>query len=184
MVRKPLITQSPNLENMLKSENIILRAVEPSDVDFLYHIENDASNWKVSGTNIPFSRKTLQDYADSFHDLAVQKQFRFVISEENVPVGLIDLFEYDPINARCGVGIIINKEEQNKKIATTALQILIEHSRISLNLKQMHCSIHASNTKSIDLFTKLNFVQVGRRKDWYIQNNKWEDEILLQLILR
>jgi diamine N-acetyltransferase len=168
---------------MLKSENITLRAIEPSDVDFLFDIENDASLWKVSGTTIPFSRKTLLDYANSFHDLVVQKQFRFVICNNGNTVGLIDLFDYDPINRRCGIGIIVDKDSQNKQIAFNAIRILIDHSKNNLNLKQVHCSIHASNAKSIDLFTKLNFNQVGRRIDWYLHDNTWEDEILFQLIL-
>ena len=38
----------------MKENNLILRALEPSDLDFLYTLENDQALWSVSNTLIPF----------------------------------------------------------------------------------------------------------------------------------
>ena len=41
----------------LKGEQVYLRALEPTDLDFLYKLENDTSVWEVSGTLKPYSKK-------------------------------------------------------------------------------------------------------------------------------
>ena len=41
---------------------IKLRALEPDDIDFLYHLENEESLWEVSETQLPFAKHLLQEY--------------------------------------------------------------------------------------------------------------------------
>lgn len=41
---------------------MILRALEPEDIDFLYWLENERSLWEVSDTQLPFARHLLEDY--------------------------------------------------------------------------------------------------------------------------
>lgn len=170
---------------MLINEQIKLRAVEPTDVNFLFEMENNTDAWKVSDTVVPFSRSTLQKYAESFHDLISQGQFRFVIESVNGSerLGMIDLFDYSPMHHRSGVGIVIAAEYRENGLASEALSLLIEYATKVLSLKQIHCSIHASNASSIRLFEKHGFTKVGVRKDWYKTSNGWEDECLFQLLL-
>ena len=46
----------------LKGEHIYLRALEPSDLDFLYDIENDEKIWEISNTQTPYSKYLLKQY--------------------------------------------------------------------------------------------------------------------------
>ncbi|MCI6309270.1 MAG: GNAT family N-acetyltransferase, partial [Prevotella sp.] len=39
-----------------------LRALEPEDLEMLYTIENNQSEWNVGATNVPYSRYVLRDY--------------------------------------------------------------------------------------------------------------------------
>ena len=65
---------------VIESEHIYLRAIESSDVDLLYNIENDISIWKISQTITPFSKEILQLYLDSSHqDIYTTKQLRLMI---------------------------------------------------------------------------------------------------------
>ena len=50
----------------LKGDNLVLRALEPSDLDFLYQLENDTSIWEISGTLKPYSKKVLQLYLEKW----------------------------------------------------------------------------------------------------------------------
>ena len=43
-------------------KQIKLRAIEPEDLDLLYHIENDVELWNVGTSNVPYSRYLLHDY--------------------------------------------------------------------------------------------------------------------------
>ena len=171
---------------MIKGVNIYLRQVEPEDVDMLYNWENDVANWKVSETLVPFSKKTISDYVFSSHDIYSTKQLRLIIclNDSNLPIGAIDLFDYDSKNSRAGVGILIVEEYRKNGYATDALRALISYAKETLILHQIYCSIGMSNTKSIQLFEKAGFVQTGIKKDWVKTSNGWEDVGFFQKVLR
>ncbi|CAG5084575.1 GNAT family N-acetyltransferase [Parvicella tangerina] len=171
---------------MLENDRIKLRGVEPEDVDYLFMAENDTSLWQVSETLIPFTRHTLQKYAESVHDLHSQGQYRFIIEHirTGTPVGMIDLFDYNQIHRRAGVGIVVSdKEFLNKGIAKDSLLILLKYAKSVLKLNQLYCSMHASNQISLELFESVGFSRVGERKEWFKTDSGWESELLYQLLL-
>jgi diamine N-acetyltransferase len=47
----------------------------------------------------------------------------------------------------------------------------------------MYANISSSNAKSILLFEKNGYINVGLKKDWIFYNNKFNDELLFQKIL-
>ena len=75
----------------LKGKQVYLRALEPTDLDFLYQLENDTSVWELSGTLKPYSKKVLQLYLDNAHrDIYEVKQLRLCISNlQDQCIGLI-----------------------------------------------------------------------------------------------
>ena len=75
-----------------------LRAVEPDDVETMYAWENDPRVWRVSGTLAPFSRHMLSRFVEEQQfDIYQTRQLRLMIENpEGVPVGTLDLFEFDP----------------------------------------------------------------------------------------
>ena len=51
----------------LEGKHIYLRALEPSDLDFLYQLENNTNNWEISGTITPYSKAVLEFYLENAH---------------------------------------------------------------------------------------------------------------------
>ena len=169
----------------LKGENIQLRALEPEDLQFLFDTENDESFWEVSHTQAPFSKFLLKQYLENAHlDVFEAKQLRLIIQESTneKPVGIIDLFDFNPQHKRAGIGILIHTEHQQNGFASEALKLLIDYCFTHLNLHQLYANITSDNEKSISLFTKHQFKIIGIKKDWILSNNIFKDEILLQLI--
>jgi diamine N-acetyltransferase len=110
----------------LTGEHISLRAIEPSDLAFLYQIENNESFWSVSNTQKPFSKFLLQQYLENAHqDIYQAKQLRLVIfeNERQTSVGMIDLFDFEPKHLRVGLGILVDPKFENKGYATEALDL-------------------------------------------------------------
>ena len=169
----------------LTGNSIHLRALEPEDLDFLYAVENDLAFWEVSSTQTPYSKHILEQYlANAHQDIYEAKQLRMVIAnnKSSKPVGLIDLFEFNPQHKRAGIGILILKNEQQKGYASEALQLLIDYSFSKLNLHQLFANISSDNRKSTQLFKKHNFKEVGIKKDWIFNEGEFKDEILYQLL--
>ena len=164
--------------------NLKLRALEPSDLDLIYDVENDKSLWKYSNISSPFSRHTLKKFIESSHlDIIEHKQLRLVICENETLYGFIDLFDYDYINRRACVGIIILKEHRNKGIGSKSLQMIEKHVIDHIPIHQLYANISSKNSVSIWLFKKNGYIEVGNKKDWVYYNNEFNDELMFQKIL-
>jgi len=163
---------------------IVLRAVEPEDLDLLYVWENDRTIWHVSNTLAPFSRHQLKQYIEADpSDIFANRQLRMMIDcrEQKSTVGIVDLFDFDPIHQRAGIGILIaSPTDRRQGYAYEAILKMIEYSRYVLFLHQLYCNIAATNIASIKLFEKAGFEITGTKKDWLRTENGWEDELFLQ----
>lgn len=169
----------------LTGEKINLRALEPEDLSFLYSSENDESLWEMSHTQIPFSKYLLKQYLENAHlDIFEAKQLRLIIEQKSTkkPIGMIDLFDYNPQHKRAGIGIFIHPDFQKNGFASESLQLLINYCFTHLNLHQLYANIAENNSKSIQLFTKKKFKKVGTKKDWNFIQGTFTNEILFQLI--
>ena len=116
---------------LLEGQHIKLRALEPEDLDFLYQTENNSEYWEISHTQTPFSKFLLKQYLENAHlDIYEAKQLRLLIEERETgaPIGMIDLFDFNPQHKRAGVGIIIHNEFQNLGYASEAMQLIIHYS--------------------------------------------------------
>ncbi|HET8804683.1 MAG TPA: GNAT family protein [Aequorivita sp.] len=170
----------------LKGKNIFLRALELSDLDFLYHLENDESLWEVSNTTTPYSKYILNQYLENSHrDIYDVKQLRLVICkiENEAVVGFIDLFDFEPKHNRVGVGIVIFSEEDKRKgFASEALKLTCDYAFAHLNIHQIFAGITEENKGSIQLFENAGFEKSGIKKDWIFSKGKYKNEYLYQLI--
>ncbi len=174
--------------SILSGKSVNLRALEPTDIDLLYSWENNSDIWSVSNTLVPFSKFILEKYiADSHMDIFQAKQLRLMIDyrTDNKPetVGAIDLYDFDPLHRRAGIGILISDEKyRNQGVATEALRLLIDYSFTVLQLHQLFCYIDCDNKVSIKLFEKFRFKITGEKKDWNKTPGEWKSEFMLQLI--
>ncbi len=169
-------------------KNVILRAPEPADIDFLYVWENDRSVWRASNTNTPYSRFAIEQYVMNAQlDIYITRQLRFMIDKTDPSgkvstVGTIDLYDFEPAHRRAGVGVLIIREERGKGYASEALELLIDYAFNTLNLHQLYSHISSSNIVSLNLFAKHQFEIIGLKKEWLMIDNKWMDEYILQRI--
>jgi len=176
--------------NSLSGKNIRLRAIEPADLDIIYEWENDPANWLISNTITPFSKHVLTRYIEHAHkDIHEARQLRLMIDlvdDSAVPketIGTVDLFDFDPVHERAGLGILIaNQENRMKGFAYESLSILIQYSFETLHLHQLYCNISNDNQASLNLFKKIGFVEIGIKRDWLREGNGWLDVHLLQLV--
>ena len=163
----------------------ILRALEPDDLDILYDTENDKSLWKYSNTSSPFSKHSLKKFIENSHlDIIEHKQVRLVLSDKNnLPFGFIDLFKYDMINKRAGVGIIIFEKYRSRGLGSISLDLIENYVKKYIPIHQLYANISTENIESIKLFEKHGYLKVGNKKDWIFYNNKYFDELLYQKII-
>ncbi len=164
------------------SGRLLLRGVEPSDVDIMYGVENDLHNWGVSGTTQPFSRYLLEAFVESQRsDIFSTRQLRLMATTMcGEVVGIVDLFEFDPYNHRSGVGVFILEQYRQLGYGLDALVALESYCRDLLQLHQLWCGVAVDNVASRALFAKAGYLEVGVKRDWLWRAEGYCDEVVMQ----
>jgi diamine N-acetyltransferase len=164
---------------------ISIRALEPEDLDLLYKIENDMSIWNIGTNNVPYSKYLLHDYiAANSGDIYSDKQVRLIIElNKNIPVGIIDLVNFDPQNRRAEVGIAILAEYQNNGYGESALNLIEEYSSNVIHIHQLYAFIDTNNIQSLKLFKKAGYSNGQTLKEWTFDGKKYHNAIIMQRFL-
>ena len=154
---------------MLHSQRLHLRALEPSDADFMYEVENDAQAWRYSDTIAPLSRKILRDYALTYDaDPFTAGQLRLIITEEGskLPVGIIDLYEVSQRHQRAFIGIYICKDFRGKGYAEETINLIEDYAHNNLHLHQLGAKVEDGHTAAEKLFINRGYEMKGHLQDW------------------
>ncbi|MEL0317530.1 MAG: GNAT family N-acetyltransferase [Flavobacteriaceae bacterium] len=169
----------------MNTVEIHLRALEPEDLLALEKIENDSAYWKYSNQTEPFSRVLLNQFIrEQQQDIFQVRQKRFVISnQDKILLGCIDLFDFEPLHRRAGVGLYLLQEYRNKGIGSKALGLLAEYAKNILQLKTLYANIAIENMASKSLFQSAGFNQSGLKKEWNFYQGEFHDEYLYQKTL-
>jgi Acetyltransferases, including N-acetylases of ribosomal proteins len=169
----------------LETDRISLRALEPEDLEVLYKWENDSRLWQNGSTIAPYSKFVLHDYLkNSLHDIFQSRQLRLIVEEKKSgkPIGTIDLFDYDPINQRAGIGILLDEDFRNRGYGAETLHLIEDYAFRFLQLNQLYAHIPASNIPSMKLFEKCGYIHSGNLTSWIKTSGGFEDVHLMQLI--
>jgi diamine N-acetyltransferase len=171
----------------LENDNLLLRALEPEDLDILYRWENDTELWQYGSTLTPYSKFALRDYLnDSLQGIVSTGQLRLMAieKESQAVVGTIDLFDYDPIHLRACIGLLVDAPFRHKGYGGEILNLSAEYAFHVLLLNQLYAYIPVSNTSSFNLLCKCGYKEAGLLKSWFKTANGFEDVHLMQRIRR
>ena len=161
-------------------KQIKLRAIEPEDLDLLYHIENDVELWNVSTSIVPYSRYLLHDYvANAKNDIYTDRQVRMMVeNEEGNVIGVVDLVSFDPANRRAEVGIIIMNDYRRQGYGAAVIDAIKDYALRILHLHQLYAYVDCDNNASMGLFEKTGFCESAKIKDWLFDGVKYHDSVL------
>jgi diamine N-acetyltransferase len=167
----------------LGNDYILLRALEPEDLDTLYRWENDAELWHHGSTLTPYSRFTLREYLAKQHqDIFQTGQLRLMIVEKHseTPVGTIDLYDFDPLNRRAGIGILLDTQVRRQGFGRQTLQLIADYAFEILQLQQIYAFVPLTNQPSYQLFQKAGYEQSGVLKNWLKTAQGFLDVAIMQ----
>ena len=163
--------------------NISLRMAEPEDAAQIYRWENDRNLWRVSETTSPVSLFQIEQFLLGNADLNANGQQRLmVVLDGERTIGSVDLFDYDPINSRVGIGVLIDVEYRGRGFATTAIRLCLDYLFNNLMVLQVHCIVDETNGESQRLFERLGFEKRGCRHDWIKTPQGYLDVVFYQKI--
>lgn len=168
---------------MLQNNKIILRALEPEDLEKLYKWENAPKLWAVGNTRNPYSKYMLKQYIlNSDKDIYENRQLRLMmvsVADKQV-VGTVDLFDFDLHHSRIALGLFVDEAYQGMGFATAALDLVEKYVFDFLQIQQLYCEIASTNTASRKIFEKAGYEVHGLLKNWIKTPEGFDDIIVFQ----
>ena len=159
---------------MLQSERLTLRAVEPTDADFMYDVENDPAAWLYADTVAPLSRRIIRDYAMNYNaDPYSDGQLRLIatLRESSTPVGIVDLYEISARHRRACIGIYILPDFRRRGLASEAIAAIGDYASEALGLHKVWARISHDNHASEKAFSSAGFRLEATLKDWLLTSD-------------
>ena len=165
-------------------KQIKLRAIEPEDLDLLYRIENDVELWNVSTSNVPYSRYLLHEYvANNKNDIYSDGQVRMIVeNSEGEAIGVADLVNFDPLNLRAEVGLIILNDYRRQGYGIAVLNRIADYALRILHLHQLYAYVDVNNSPSLGVFQKADYKVAAEIKDWLYDGQNYHDSVLFQYV--
>lgn len=168
----------------LTSEHLALRALEPEDLGVLYQCENDPAIWGEGSMIPPFSRYDLKQYIANGQDIFSSRTLRLVVEQkvDHQVVGMVDLFDFEPISQRVELGILIFDAFRGKGFAKETVAMVRSYVFDFLRCHQLVARANVKNVASVTLFNECGFESAGVLKDWVRDGDQWSDCEVFQLI--
>lgn len=169
---------------LLTDGNMTLRAVEPADIDIMLAWENDTADWPASDNTAPCSRHLLEQYVMSYNaDIFAARQLKLIIDIDGEAAGAVDLFDFDPVNRRAALGIVIDRAFRGRGLSVRALCLIVRYSSACLGLHQLWAITAADNHPSRRMLDAAGFTASGRLRSWLRRGSSYSDAYLYQLLL-
>tara|TARA_B110000967_G_C18661283_1_gene448293 strand:+ start:112 stop:612 length:501 start_codon:yes stop_codon:yes gene_type:complete len=165
------------------TKNVTLRRPKLLDLDQLLLWENNLDNSLYSDNPIFYTSEQIEQFLTSDQDIFLNRQIRFMIDSSGFPIGCVDLFEYDMVNSRAGVGIFIDKKFRNMGFGTKALSLLKSICMKDYFILNLHVNILYTNKESIQLFERAGFTKNGVKENWIRTENSMLDVWFFQCFL-
>jgi RimJ/RimL family protein N-acetyltransferase len=138
-----------------------IRPLIEEDFSFVLEWENTPELWRVSEQTGPFTEQEIYDFMKRCLDVNHTEIERWVILDEQHPIGALDIFDMDMAASSCGLGIFItHAQDRLKGHATHALREGIHMLKVR-GCKLVKALIYADNETSIRLFEKAEFQRAG-----------------------
>ncbi len=168
--------------------DIRVRPTEFEDAHFLQQCDNDP---EISASNTLLEPLTLlqaQALVNVGSNQLTENSFAIYIvllkeNDKEIPIGYIQLYNYDSYHKRVALGIVLLKEFRRMGYGRQLLQVVENLSR-ELQLHQIYAEVVASNKYAINFFESSSFSHVSSLPQWFWENGIYQDLLIYQLCLQ
>lgn len=172
------------MDSLLSDGTVTLRAMEPADIDTILAWENDTREWTSATTAAPFSRRNIEDYVLTYDaDPFSARQLRLMVESEERTVGAIDLFDFDPVNRRAGVGLVIDRRARGCGHAVRALALMSRYASCRLGIHQLWAVTAVENLPARGMLRKAGYTLSGTLRQWLRTPAGYADALFFQLLI-
>ena len=149
------------MKRILETDRLVLRNLEPSDVDSIHDYRNNPECRKYQRWDV-FTKEELRQWIPQFRDdvfLSTKEEQHYAVCDKQTGALVGELAYFYRENDCITLGISISYWQQKQGFAFEILTEVIRQIRARYPALDIVALIEQENVKSIRLFEKLGFVQ-------------------------
>jgi len=112
-----------------------------------------------------------------------QQRFAVVRKDDQMLVGAVAFFNYNPLNRSAELGLLIDPEERRKGYGKEAIQLLCRYLFKFRGLNKVHAQTVDFNEAAIELLETLGFKRDGALRDHYFYDGEFHNAAIYSLLL-
>lgn len=110
-------------------------------------------------------------------------QFLIIDLQNDKILGKIELYKVDYIKRIGEIGVFIaEKSDRGRGFAKEAINLLLDFSFNYLNLNNIMLGVFEFNKIAIELYEKIGFKEIGRRRKSYFLNGEYFDSVFMDIL--
>jgi RimJ/RimL family protein N-acetyltransferase len=173
----------------LLSDGVVgLRRPEPVDGPSYWRMRNDLRVVSsVMGFRLGVAGRTIEEWIASGGGVAGDDLLltAVLIADAHRPIGYAKAFRVDRFSRHAWVGLsLFDEADSGHGYGRRILTQVCDYLRDSVGLRKVSLEVLATNTRAIDLYRSLGFVEEGRLKSQYFTSGQFEDVLILSRFLQ
>ncbi|MBQ7560524.1 MAG: GNAT family N-acetyltransferase [Synergistaceae bacterium] len=106
-----------------------------------------------------------------------------IVKDDDNIIGLVSLVPVDVLNQSAEFHIMIgSKENQNKGCGTFAINEILKHAFMNMNLHRVELGVLENNTRARHLYEKAGFIQEGIMRGALFKNGKFVNKVMYSIL--
>jgi len=161
--------------------SVYLSHVNEDDYQLFYEWYNDPETSRLIGTfGTVYSLETEKQYVQRLSK--DRNEFMIIEDITKAPIGFSTFFDMDRWNDTAEMGILIgNRNARNKGYGKETVALMLKYGFDELELNNIMIRTYEYNKRAINLYTKNNFTEFGRRIMALKMEGNYYDEVYMQI---
>lgn len=172
----------------VKSNGLILRKIEISDLNDLYEIYSNENLYKFKPGNAKKNIDTVKNIIFHFERDFNKKKTIFLgiylDDHSKKLVGVAEIFDVDDKVELVTIGYTLNESYWGKGIATKTVKLLLEYLFSEIDVNRVQAYVMPENVKSQKVLTRNSFIKEGTIRQGYIWTGKGRIDLELYSVLK
>jgi len=168
---------------ILKGEKIILRPVEPSDIETIVSHINDEEIRNYLQMVFPLNTVREQEWVKNLYRDQNNIVFGIVPKNNEVIIGTTGLHDINWIDRVAEFGIVIfDKASWNMGFGTEATKLMLKYAFEHLNLHKIFLRVCEYNERALHVYEKCGFRIEGRLRKQRFKWGKYHDIFIMGIL--
>lgn len=161
------------------TQNISLRAIEKTDLDFLHRLYNDPAIMNYWFEEAYYSKTKLEENYEKQEENSSDR--KFILHDGSEQLGFVALYKIDYIHRKAEFAIMIDPKHQGKGYAIPATNLAMDYAFRKLNLNKLYLIVDKENEKAIHVYEKTGFIQEAVLQDEYFINGTYRSIVYMSI---